>query len=454
MTSLRRRLFLLLISATAAIWICAVGWIYFANRAELEHVLDTRLQEAARMVHSMVASSNLETGHAAAAMAADFTYSRQLSCQVWSLSGRLLARSGGAPEGSLAEEAEGFSDRLINGEAWRVYTVVDPVHGVRVAVGDRIGLRTRLVRDLIVGLVGPALLTVPLLGLLIWVSLGRGLAPLRRIAGEIAARNGDDVSPVAGKDAPDEVRPLVEALNGLFAKVETARRHEKEMTAFAAHELRTPLAGLKTQAQVALAAKEEQVRDGALRQIIASVDRASRLVRQLLALARLEALPEVEHDGRELNLGSLVREVAASLSLRREIAVQVDGSLDGLTVRMDRDSLYLVIRNLHENAVEHVSPPGHVAWSALPHGAGVVIEDDGPGIPEDELAEVTRRFFRGRFRSGAGSGLGLAIADLAARRLGAQLAFSNRADAPGLRVEVRFPMVADAVEQTSSPLVE
>lgn len=442
MTSLRRRLFLLLTSATAAIWICAVAWIYFANRVDLEHVLDTRLQEAARMVHSMVASSNLENGGVATASAADFTYNRQLSCQVWSMSGRLLAKSGGAPEGNLAEEREGFSDRLMNGEAWRVYTVVDPEHGVRVAVGDRLGLRARLVRDLIVGLVGPALLAVPLLGLMIWTSLGRGLAPLRRIAGEIAGRNGDDTSPVAGDGAPDEVRPLVDALNGLFAKVEAARRHEKEMTAFAAHELRTPLAGLKTQAQVALAAQDATTRDGALRQIIVSVDRASRLVRQLLALARLEALPEVEPDGGTLALGALVREVVAGLPRRPEIAVTIDAALDRLEMRADRDSLYLVVRNLQENAAEHMSPPGRIVWSALPNGAGLAIEDDGPGIPEDELNEVARRFFRGRHRSASGSGLGLTIADLAAQRIGARLLIANRADAPGLRVEIRFSRLA------------
>lgn len=442
MTSLRRRLFLLLIFATAAVWISAVGWIYFANRAELEHVLDTRLQEAARMVHSMVASSNLETAGVATASAADFTYNRQLSCQVWSLSGRLLARSGGAPDGNLAEETEGFSDRLVNGEPWRVYTVVDAEHDVRVAVGDRIGLRNRLARDLIVGLIGPALLAIPLLGLMIWVSLGRGLAPLHRVAGEISRRDGDDIRPVDGAGTPDEVCPLIAALNGLFAKVEMARRHEKEMTAFAAHELKTPLAGLKTQAQVALAAKDAPTRDGALRQIIASVDRASRLVRQLLALARLEALPAVDGEARELNIGALVREVVAGLPRPSEAVVKVDDALDGLEMRLDRDSLYLIVRNLQENASEHIGRPGCIFWSALPDHGGFAIEDDGPGIPEDELGEVTRRFFRGHHRSASGSGLGLTIADLAAQRIGARLVIANRTDAPGLRVEIRLPRAA------------
>ncbi len=438
MTSLRRRLFLLLISATAVIWLCAVGWIYFASRAELEHVLDTRLQEAARMVHSMVVTSRLTDGTGAIAALPALSYDRQLSCQVWSLNGKLLARSGGAPEGSLAEAAEGFADRTVNGEAWRVYTVVDTGTNVRVAVGDRVGLRNRLVADLIVGLVGPSLLAVPLLGLMIWASLGRGLSPLRRIAGEMARRDGDDISPVTGEGAPDEVRPLIDALNGLFAKVNVARRHEKEMTAFAAHELRTPLAGLKTQAQVALAAKDAATRDGALRQIIASVDRASRLVRQLLSLARLEALPQIEDDGQPLNVGAMVREVVAGLPQSPAITVAIDDGLDALEMKTDRDSLYLVLRNLHENAAEHMTPPGGIRWSALPERAGIAIEDDGPGIPASELAEVTRRFFRGQYKRGSGSGLGLTIADLAARRIGATLVIANRRDARGLRVEIRF----------------
>jgi len=119
MNSLRRRLFLILLAATGAIWLCAVAWIYLSSRSELEHVLDARLQEAARMVHSLVAGGNI----AAAAQASSLPesgYERQLSCQIWSLDGRLVARSGGAPEEALAGPAEGFSEREVNGEPWRV----------------------------------------------------------------------------------------------------------------------------------------------------------------------------------------------------------------------------------------------------------------------------------------------------------------------------------------------
>lgn len=429
MTSLKRRLFVLLLAATGVIWLSAIAWISLGSRAELERVLDTRLQEAARMVHSLAGSAMTSTASAAV----DATgYARQLSCQIWSLDGRLVGRSSGAPDGRLAADQDGFSDREVNGETWRVYTIVDRDKGVRVAVGDRLGLRDRLVRDLVAGMLAPILLVVPLLGVLIWAGLGRGLRPLEALAGEIAARDGEDMRPVPTEGAPREVRPLLSALNGLFGKVEAARRHERDVTAFAAHELRTPLAGLKTQAQGALAAPDAATRDGALRQILVSVDRTTRLTRQLLALARLEAMGAARPEG-TIDAGAVLRDVVASLPLPAGTTVTVDPALDGLRVPAEREMLHLVLRNLHENAVEHMPAGGRIAWAPLPGGLGLAVEDEGPGIPDEELALVTRRFWRGRHRSASGTGLGLTIAEMAARRLGARLGFANRSDRSGLR---------------------
>ncbi|MFG1303425.1 ATP-binding protein [Xanthobacter autotrophicus] len=434
MSSLKRRLFLILLAATGAIWLCATGWIYVSSRSELEHVLDTRLQEAARMVHSLVAGGNI----AAAAQAAtlpEAAYERQLSCQIWSLDGRLVAKSGGAPDEALAGPAEGFSERVVNGEPWRVYTILDPGKGVRVMVGDRIGLRDRLVRDLVAGLLAPVVLIVPLLGLLIWISLGRGLKPLHAVASDISTRDGEDMRPVAPAEAPAEIRPLLEAINGLFAKVEAARRQERDVTAFAAHELRTPLAGLKTQAQIALAAHDTPTREGALRQILISVDRTTRLVRQLLALAKLEGTPSPPADtAGETDAGALLRDIVRQTARPGATQVVLEDALDALKLKGDREALHLMLRNLHENAVEHMAGGGTIAWR--PCAGGLCVEDEGPGIPEEELPLVTRRFYRGRSRSGSGSGLGLTIATMAAARAGARLTLENRGDRHGLRATV------------------
>lgn len=439
MTSLRRRLFLILMAATGLIWLCAVAWISIGSRRELEHVLDTRLQEAARMVHSLVmAGTAMEPADTPAISSPPRSppggYERQLSCQIWSFDGRLLARSSGAPNAVLADEQEGFADREVNGETWRVFTIIDPEKDVRVVVGDRIGLRDKLVRDLVAGLAAPALMAMPLLGLLIWWSLGRGLRPLNRVAEEIAAREGDDMRSVPPDGAPSEIQPLIGALNGLFAKVEKSRAHERDVTAFAAHELRTPLAGLRTQAQVALAARETNVRENALRQIIVSVDRTGRLVRQLLALARLDAA--APGSVRKTSIGEVVRDIAEAVPHPPGVSTVIAPDLDRMVRQLDPDTLSLVLRNLQENAVQYMQV-GTIRWST--EGAtGLVIEDEGPGIPDEELVLVRQRFYRGRGICGAGSGLGLAIAETAAGRIGAELHLRNRWDRTGLRAIIQL----------------
>ncbi|MBA8878997.1 ATP-binding protein [Phyllobacterium myrsinacearum] len=443
MMSLRKRLFVILVAATSLIWLCAVVWIYIGSRSELEHVLDTRLQEAARMVHSLVGRDNMAASAAIVPAPATTpemaSYERQLSCQIWSLDGRLMARSSGAPDAKLAENVDGFSDRVVDGELWRVYTIEDQEKGVRVMVGDRIGLRDRLVNDLIFGLMAPALLIVPLLGLLIWVSLGRGLRPLDVMADALRNRDADDMRPIdTGRTLP-EVRLLTDALNGLFGKVEAARRHERETTAFAAHELRTPLAGLKTQAQIALTAKDAGVRENALSQILVSVDRTTRLVRQLLTLARLEAENRVANNTSSAAAELLTEIINAAAPLPANIGVEIDPALAKLMLTGERESWLLALRNLHENAIHHMPGGGVISWHATPDGKSVMVLDDGPGIPNDEIDQVTQRFYRGRHKSASGTGLGLTIVEIAAKRVGAKLLLENRTTQTGLQAALIFP---------------
>jgi two-component system sensor histidine kinase QseC len=440
MTSLRWRLFFILMAATGAIWLGAAGWIYFRTKAEIEHVLDARLQEAARMVNSLVASSDITQLSGAIPVPVSHpelvNYQRQLACQIWSLDGRLIAHSSGAPDTNLTDHVLGFSERIVDGETWRVYAIEDTDKGLRVLVGDRLGLRERLIVDLIKGLMAPAMLIAPLLGVLIWISIGRGLRPLLVLANELQSRGADDMSPIDASDAPLEVRPVADALNSLFAKVETARRHEREVTAFAAHELRTPLAGLKTQAQVALTASDPLVKEGALRQILFAVDRTARLVRQLLALAKLDADLDFEHE-EDLRFWVVLNEIIdAPETTSTDRRVEVDPALRCVYVRANRELLTLALRNLHENAIIHAPSGGAVRWGIARDGASLFVEDEGPGVPEEELPLLTQRFFRGRHKSKSGSGLGLAIVDMALKRIGAVLRLRNRTDGGGLRAEI------------------
>lgn len=443
MSSIRTRLFIILIAATTLIWLFATAWIYLDTKRQLQHVLDTRLMEAARMVGSLVTSGEIALSARAGEASASIPlpepthagYERQLSCQIWSFDGRLIGRSSGAPEAALSNETSGFSEQEVGGEPWRVYAFADRDKGIRVLVGDRLGLRDRLVTDLVRGLVLPAIVVVPLLAFLIWASVGSGLRPLRRLTQGLKERGPEDLSPISVGSPPAEIRPVVDALNGLFGKVAAAREHERSFTSFAAHELRTPLAGLRTQVQVALAARDPEIREGAMRQTLVAVDRTSRLVRQLLAMSELDAVPD-QGEPQDIVVGRAIEDIAASLrTSHTDVAVEIDPALHRTTIRMNRELFHLAVRNLHENAVQHSPAGGRVRWfldsSASP--PVITVEDEGPGIPEDEIGQVTDRFFRGRHRSAVGSGLGLAIVDAALKRAKASFVLRNRQDQCGLQ---------------------
>jgi two-component system sensor histidine kinase QseC len=440
MPSISKRLFLILVLTTSLVWLSAVVWIFLSTRAEVERVLDARLMEAGRMVASLVSRQEIDADPdrpTAAEVPARMhdAYDRQLSCQIWSLQGTLLSRSDAAPDQKLSEQEDGISETVIDGERWRVYAITNPDLGVRVLVGDNLGMRDHLVNDVIRGLLLPALLILPVLALLIWLSVRRGLEPLRKIAGDLEARPASDLSPIGEAGTAREIVPVLQSLNGLFARVAGLR--ERNFTAFAAHELRTPLAGLKTQAQVALASDDRAIRDQALRQIVVGVDRTGRLVRQLLDMSAIEALDRPEKRG-VVHPAPVLRSLAAELADPvRQVSVEVAPELEAVELQIEPELFTLAARNLMENAVNH-SPPGGVVRCRVAgesEAGQVIIEDDGPGIPEEELPRVTERFFRGRNKAPIGSGLGLAIVELALGRSGWRLQLQNR-DAGGLRAVI------------------
>ncbi|MHA6643472.1 ATP-binding protein [Mesorhizobium sp. A623] len=433
MTSIRSRLITILIGTTGLVWLLAAIWIYQGTRSEVEHVLDARLTEAARMVNSLLTDQRIELamtqGEGGASTVPGFVehpYERQLSCQIWSLNGQLVGRSENAPEGKLSSAGEGFSETNIDGETWRVYTVENAGLGVRVMVGDSVRIRDRLVGDVVKGLVLPGVLILPILAGMIWLSVRRGLSPLNMMADTLSKRAANDLRELPATGLPKEIAPAVNALNGLFKRVEEARERERSFTAFAAHELKTPLAGLKTQAQIALGSSDRQVHANALRQISAGVDRTARLVKQLLDLTSLEA-SDTEPVLVPVDVKALVDAAVAELNSLRSVKVEVVGG-DDEKMTAEPHFLTLAVRNLLENAINHSREGGFVTCRIVQSDAKltVCIEDDGPGVPEAELSRVTEKFFRGRNKSSTGSGLGLAIAEIAMARIGGEMRFRNR----------------------------
>ncbi|WP_173931771.1 ATP-binding protein [Chelativorans sp. Marseille-P2723] len=446
MRSIRSRLLTILIASTGLVWLLAVAWIYVSTQAEVERVLDARLTEAARMVNSLLAERRIEIAlpdvgdlPATEFQIEDPSYERQLSCQIWSLDGRLVGRSEHAPGDRLTDADNGFSESVVDGETWRVYAIENVALGVRVMVGDSMAVRNRLVGDVVKGLAIPAALILPFLTGVIWVSVRRGMSPLVRMAESLSSRSATDLRPLPDENLPEEIAPAVHALNGLFRRVEDAREREKSFTAFAAHELKTPLAGLKTQAQVALASQDGEVHENALRQIAAGVDRTSRLVRQLLDLAAIEATdrtPELQ----EARLLELVRRVAAE-TLSAERRVRIEGSEDA-SGRLDPVLVTLALRNILENAICHSDGQVSVSIGETSAGIEIVVEDEGPGIPVDDLPRASDRFFRGRTKCSSGSGLGLSIAKEAVARMGGTLILRNR-EPRGLSAILSIPTLTE-----------
>jgi two-component system, OmpR family, sensor histidine kinase QseC len=453
MRSIRIRLFLILLAATGAVWLLAVLWTYLSTQREVERVLDARLTEAARMVSSLITDHHINVAAAVDAARTASTpdgfnlhegeYSRQLSCQIWSLKGDLVSRSESAPNTSLADHQTGFAEKLVNGERWRVYAVVNRELGVRVLVGDSIEIRERLVSDVIKGQLVPALAILPVLAGLIWLSVGRGLSPLRQIAEALSVRSADELHAVDDSGAPHEIRPLLGSLNALFQRVEEAREREKTFIAYAAHELKTPLSGLKTQAQVALRSDSDEVRANALNQISLSVDRTGRLVRQLIDLAAVDSL-ENPSTTQEVSIGIMADELLGemiALRTSREVTVKNE-IVDDLPITVQsRTLLRLVLRNILENALQYAPRKScvKIVCGRTESGTLIAVCDRGPGIDEREEQRLKARFQRGTSTNAFGSGLGLAIVEMALAKLGGRLSFARqegfcaRIELPALR---------------------
>jgi two-component system sensor histidine kinase QseC len=438
MNSIRIKLFIILVMSTGIVWLSAFAWVQHSTRIKVERVLDARLAEAGQMVSSLISDQRVNLSDASPIIAETATdavfqpadYSHKLSCQIWSLEGALVGSSNSAPSERLSSQDTGFSTSFIDGERWRVYSVVNEALGMRIMVGDSYTVRERLVDDVTKGLVLPALLMFPIMAGLILLSVQSGLAPLGRMATALSLRPADDLSPVAVTPLPREIRPVGDALNGLFSRVDAMRDREKAFTAFAAHELKTPLAGIKTQAQIIEMATDPVIRKQALQRIQAGVERTDRMVRQLLALASLD-----RHDGKSdgaVDASNVIDAVAsdlARLATEKDVSILVEDNSDG-AAHLDAGLLTAALRNVVENAIIASPPGGTVILRATmdAHRFLIAVLDQGPGISEIDRPRITDRFYRGKGAKEGGSGLGLSIVATAMERLGGRVNFQLRPD--------------------------
>lgn len=447
MRSISLRLFAVLTLTTGLVWLIAALWIDAGSRVQLEEVLDSRLVEAARMVDSLIVERDgrelLSQGDALSefigppeAAAPHFT------CQIWSATGQLIGRSAGAPEAQLSSLSSGFTDTMIEGQRWRVFAIENEAAGIRILMADNLDIRDALASGLVTALLLPGLLIIAPLAGLIWLCVRGGLRPLRRLADDLEQRGAGELSPVDTADAPSELKPMMVSLNALFGRVGRLRERERTFTAFAAHELRTPLAGLKAQAEIAVASRDEAVRTQALGHVVTSVTRIGRLLHQLLDLAEVEA-DDQDRGAATLRPDPLLRRLWREGRLASDgLTLEIDRRLAAVTIAAREGPFELAFRNILENAVSHSPANGIVScsWRASADGGRIEIVDQGPGVAAEELPRLTERFFRGRRKTRIGSGLGLSIAELCLERAGCRLSFAN-AEPSGLEVSIHVPAV-------------
>lgn len=446
--SIRARLLLLLVGATALCWLAGITWSYVDARRDLAELFDAQLAQAGRIALEHAGNDAEEMledarkNRVEAAPKRDHLYEQSLHFQVWSDGGRLLYQS--SPE--LPREpivpsgSRGFFDRTLHGTRWRVLVLADSKEKIEVQICQRADLRASLAAAIARNMLVPVAAVLPVLALLIWLATTAGIRPLQRFAVELSERRPDDVAPLADEKRPGELAPLARALDGLLERLRRRLELERRFTADAAHELRTPLAALKTQAQVALGARSPEERAHALKQVVRGTDRMTHLVRQLLTLARLE--PEAAAELVAVDLAEVADEVMAELAGEaRERGVRLHrGGTAAMRVLGSRPLLSTLVGNLVENSIRHGFEGGEVRVD-IDRVAGrtvMRVVDDGPGIPDTERERVFDRFRRLPGRGG-GSGLGLSIVARIAEVHDATISLGANAPGGGLEVSVGFP---------------
>ncbi len=436
--SLRARLTGALLLAVLAFAALQAAVTYRTARAETEALFDAQMQRIALSLSGSLGAGALSDD----APAADTPAAREMIIQIWRADGVMLYRS---PQGRLLppQTVIGFSDTVAGGEPYRIYALRTATQVVQVA--QQTEARGRMAGQLALRAVLPVALLAPVLMLIVWWVVGRAIGPIERVRRQVAARRPDDLAPLPTAGLPAEVRPLVGEMNGLLTRLSDAWDALTHFTADAAHELRSPLAALRLQAQSLQRAPDDATRAIATERLLAGIDRATRLVEQLLALARQEGAGE----GAELvslDLTALARNALADAepeAARHAIALTLDAPTAHVVLRADEAALAVLLRNLLGNALRHTPPGGQVRVGVREEASVIdlTVEDSGPGIAPDERARVLDRFYRVPGTPGHGSGLGLAIVRAIAERHGAALTLDASPTLGGLRVMLRWPAV-------------
>jgi two-component system sensor histidine kinase QseC len=439
--SLQGRLLVLVLGLVMVAWLATATLTWIDVRHELDELLDSHLAQAAALL-VVQQTGEIEDDHRVDAPTLH-RYAPKVAFQVFH-EGRLALRSSNAPAEPMVaftRRAAGYTTIDIAGTAWRVFAAHGRERDVQVFVGEQVKSRNSILWAVLRSSLGPMLLALPLLALAAWFAVRQGVAPLRRLGRTLAQRTPQALEPIAVNGAPSEMTPMLDALNGLFRRIAELLASERRFTADAAHELRTPIAGIRAQAQVALGATADSERSHALHATLQGCDRATHQVEQLLTLSMLES--GAEHALADVDLAALARQVVAEvapLALGKQQVIEVDAS-NPSTVQGDATLLSVMVRNLVDNAIRY-SPAGAIVRIALSNERGAIrlsVEDSGPGMSPADMQRIGERFFRVVGSGQAGSGLGWSITRRIAAVHRAAVRVAKSESLGGLSVDIGFP---------------
>jgi two-component system sensor histidine kinase QseC len=470
MRSLRSRLSLLTLCCIALVLLPFLVLAYLKVVEEVDELSDARLAQNARTIEALAEGAGLSGSAVPAdgplqieawqhpggrpAAGQGHPYEIEVGFQYWKNPSTLRMTTPDLRDLGFDAAAPGFVDVKIARRRWRVFTLIGR-DGAFVRAAERYDSRREIARQVLWQNAAPLLLGLPLLGLMVGWAVRRGLRPLADVARRLEARSPDATAPIGAQDAPLEIEPLVRALNGLLQRLRGMLDSERQFTANAAHELRTPLAGALVHLGNAEAGASEEERAAALHEARGALERMTHIVNQMLDLARWDAATRAKAFA-EVDLARCIDDalLASDLAIV-DSDTEIVRSIDERASRVQgwEPGLRTLLRNLIDNALRYGGAHGRIEIDVASRGGRTLlaVSDRGPGIPAAQRAAMLERFRRGAEVKAQGSGLGLSIVARIAELHGATLNLTEPPDRQGLRVEVLFARIPRPTARDGEP---
>ena len=455
--SLKEVLLFTLISASVIIWSVTAYFSYKLTRDQVVKLLDAELEQSAYALHSFVGHL-LYDGSLYELWDLDSPdkvlpsdkfnskFGNKIAFQLIYKDEGLILRSKTAPDSPMSNSQNGSTLAEADGHLWHVFSISNEQDEYIIHVGQRDDIRQKLKNEIANHLIQPLLIGLPILGAVIWFIVWLTLRPVNRLARQLAIREANYLKPLSTQSLPSEILPVVQELNNLFYQLERAFENERRFTADASHELKTPLAGLLTQAQVAIKTQDEIMRKQALSRIEQAVKRMTNMVQQLLTFSRIESDPQYLTK-QPIELNEEIIQIIADLepeARKKQIGMSYEnGSADRINV--NALLINILIRNIIDNAIKYTPDGGKILISLTrQEGLQLSVEDSGPGIAIDKQEDIYKRFYRSveTAHKVQGSGLGLSMVKRIAVLHDAELSM-EKSRFGGLKMNIHFPLAVE-----------